>query len=105
MLELEGCCPRLSVDDTENLHKHWQDFNITSMAVNVQMVFYRNKQGDVLVKLLHNEKEVLLPFESDLAPYYRWEDFRRYYLDRIEKLSKVKAPEYLLKYAKFKSVV
>lgn len=105
MLELEGCCPRLSVDDTENLHKHWQDFNITSMAVNVQMVFYRNKQGDVLVKLLYNEKEVRLPFESDLAPYYRWEDFRRYYLDRIEKLSKVKVPEFLLKYANHKLVV
>lgn len=105
LLELEGRCPRMSINDTENLHKHWLDFNITSMAVNVQIVFYRNKQGDVLVKVLHNENEVRLPVKSDLAPYYRWEDFRRYYLDRIEKLEKLNAPEYLLKYASYKSVV
>ena len=98
MLQLEGRCPRISMNDTEKLHEQWQDFNITSMAVNVQIVFYRNKQGDVLVKVLHNEVEVRLPFESKLAPYYRWEDFRRYYLDRIEKLSKLKAPEHLAKY-------
>ena len=105
LLELEDCSTRLSINDTKNLHEHWLDFNITCMAVNVQIVFYRNKQGDVLVKVLHNEKEVRLPVKSDLAPYYRWEDFRRYYLDRIEKLEKVKVPEYLLKYAKLKSVV
>lgn len=105
MLELEGRCPRLSIMDVEHIHQQWQDVNITSMAANVQMVFYRNKQGEVLVKVLHNEVEANLPFASDIAPYYRWEDFRNYYTERMEQLDKLEVPESLLKYAKKKSVL
>ena len=43
-------------------------------AVNIQMIFYKNKSGDILVKFLHNEKETLLrgldPVEG---PYYSWQ--------------------------------
>ena len=48
-----------------------------SMASNIQIPFYRNDAGDVLVKILHNEKEQpvsgLVPVSG---PYYRWEDVR-----------------------------
>ena len=98
LLQMEGRCPRMSISDYDNIEKVWQDINITSMAANVQLIFYRNKQGDVLVKALHNEAEVRLPLAGDDAPYYRWEDFRSYYLKRIEYLSKVKLPEALVKY-------
>ncbi len=98
LLEMEGRCPKVSIFDFDKLHEVWQDINITSMAANVQMVFYRNKQGDVLVKVLHNEREVRLPVAGDKAPYYRWEEFRRYYLDRIERLSNLEVPEVLSKY-------
>ena len=70
LLQMEGCSQRLSISDYDNIEKVWQDINITSMAANVQLVFYRNKQGDVLVKALHNEAEVRLPLAGDNAPYY-----------------------------------
>ena len=98
LLQMEGRCSRLSIRDYDAIEQVWQDVNITSMAANVQLVFYRNRQGDVLVKALHNEAEVRLPLAGDDAPYYRWEDFRRYYLDRIEKLSTLQLPEALSKY-------
>ena len=54
------------------------------MGANIQLLFYRNAIGDVLVKILHNEREssVLLPTEH--FPYYRWEDLRQYLIDRMK---------------------
>ena len=63
----------------------WQDFRITPMAANVQWVFYRNKKGDVLVKLLLNEVETRLPLETECFPYYHWTDFRTYCEQLIDK--------------------
>lgn len=105
LLEMEGRCPRVSIFDFDRVHEVWQDINITSMAANVQMIFYRNKQGKVLVKVLHNEREVRLPVAGDEAPYYRWEEFRRYYLDRIDRLSNLEVPKALNKYRNSKPAV
>ncbi len=105
LLEMEGRCPKVSIYDFDKVHEVWQDINITSMAANVQMIFYRNKQGEVLVKVLHNEREVRLPVASDRAPYYRWEEFRRYYLDRIERLSNLEVPEVMSEYKNMKQVL
>jgi hypothetical protein len=50
------------------------------MASNLQFIFYKSEQQDeILVKMLFNEEETLLPLPDDLAPYYRWSDFSRYY--------------------------
>lgn len=49
------------------------------MASNLQMVFYRNKKNDVLVKLLYNEKETTIPaLKTFSGPYYRWSDLKAY---------------------------
>lgn len=45
------------------------------LAANIQIVFYRNKKGKVLVKFLVNEKESSLT-ELSGGPYYKWEDVR-----------------------------
>ena len=38
------------------------------------MIFYRGKDGDVLVKFLVNEKETLLRGLAPVSgPYYKWE--------------------------------
>jgi hypothetical protein len=43
-------------------------------AGNMEMVFYRNKAGKVLVKFLLNEQETLLRgLPSVEGPYYDWE--------------------------------
>ncbi len=52
---------------------------IIPMAANLVMVFYRNEKGCVLVKFLHNEREIQLPIESSVAPYYYWNDVKRFY--------------------------
>ena len=55
------------------------------MAGNLQIVFYRKNASDrnPLLKVLVNEKEATLPLPSDLAPYYRWSDFRNFYLRKV----------------------
>lgn len=59
------------------------------MGASVQLIFYRNAEGEILVKVLLSEKEAQLPFEPLQGPYYRWSDFKAYYLPRI-KASKAK---------------
>lgn len=50
------------------------------MAENLQLVFFRNRRGDVLVKFLFNEEETLLPALSPVkACYYAWTDVKAYF--------------------------
>ena len=65
--------------------KGWWANLVYPMAGNLQIVFYRKNEADKdpLIKLLLNEKEATLPLSSDLAPYYRWSDVRRFLLKRI----------------------
>lgn len=62
----------------------WYSFFQIPMATNCQMIYYRNKKGEVLTKILYNEKEVTLPgLPTEQAPYYRWDDLRAYFLKLI----------------------
>lgn len=61
-----------------------RSYDLIPMAGNIQLVFYRNGEGDVLVKGLLNEREVRLPGEPVSGPYYRWSTLRDYYLNKIE---------------------
>ena len=57
----------------------WNSSATIGMGANFQMIFYKNKAGDVLVKMLHNEKEVTIPaLETFSDPYYKWTDLRAY---------------------------
>lgn len=78
ILHAEGCDGRVSFAEIERLPEVWCDSRITSMAVNVQFIFYRNKKGEVLVRLLHSERDIRIPVKSDCYPFYKWEDFRAY---------------------------
>ena len=83
LMELDSV--NYSCDDLETLHEHWQDYNTIPKACNIQMVFYRptgttgNPASDILVKVLLNEHEALLPVKPVQGPYYRWTDLRQYY--------------------------
>lgn len=59
--------------------KVWQDFRITPMAANLQIVFYKNASGDVLVKLLLNENEVSVPLPSRDGCYYSWTELKDFW--------------------------
>ncbi len=77
LLNINGCG---TIPDTPEEVKYWfQSYNIP-MAATLLFVFYRNGRGDILFKLLLNEREVAL---ADLTPvkgpYYRWTDFKAWY--------------------------
>ena len=77
----------VAVDDLELLEeKGWANYRIFPMASNVQFIFYRRDKNDrdVLFKVLLNENEVTLPLPGSQAPYYRWSDFRDYYLKKLD---------------------
>lgn len=70
----------------------WWAGLVFPMASNIQFVFYRQDffDNDVVFKVLLNEQEATLPIETDIAPYYHWRDFRRYYLRKLADYDKVR---------------
>lgn len=62
----------------------WKTYRIYPMAGNIQIIFYRSSpsDSDILVKILLNEGEVSLPIETDMAPYYHWNDVRDYWQNK-----------------------
>ncbi len=71
-------------DDPDKIYSAWTAAKISPMGVNLQLIFYKNaKTGDVIVKLLHCEKEVQVPVPTDIAPYYHWKDLKNYYLHKL----------------------
>ncbi len=64
----------------------WWACLVFPMASNIQLVFYRENPDDkdVVFKILLNEQEATLPIPTDIAPYYRWCDFREYYLKKLD---------------------
>lgn len=72
-------------EDLLTLDQHWQSYRIFPMACNLQMIYYRPDEGkgDILVKVLLNEREATLPVKTDMAPYYRWNDVRDYYMNKL----------------------
>jgi hypothetical protein len=86
----EGCVPQWS----EDIEKATTSFNhgvISPMAANLQIVLYRNKKGELLVRSLINERDAYLPIECKTAPFYPWSDFCNHinnnmnYLDGVQK--------------------
>lgn len=77
------------INDLEDLAPlGWHNYKSIPMAGNIQLIFYRpeNEIGnpdDVLVKVLLNETEAVLPFDSSNAPYYKWSEMKDYYLTKI----------------------
>lgn len=60
-------------------HEYWDSSLMIPMASNIQMIFYSGRKGDVLVKILYNERETLIPALKPVqGPYYSWKDLRSY---------------------------
>lgn len=77
LMDLEGW--KEPLEDFNKVKDYWQNYNVP-MATNFRLVLYRSKKSDeILFKAYHNDKEMELPLPSDLAPYYRWNDFREKY--------------------------
>lgn len=80
--------------DLSTLADNWRAYEVTPMAGNIQIIFYRPSNGsykedDVLVKVMLNEKETTLPVTPATGNYYRWTDLRKYYLDKIDNMPNI----------------
>ena len=66
----------------KNIYQNWE----TCKASNIQFIFYRkgNDNANVLLKCLLNGKEATLPLPTDNFPYYKYSDFRQFYLNRCQ---------------------
>jgi len=89
-----------STDDLETVADHWAAYNIAHMGGNVQWIFYRDDNGQVIVRFLLNEEEATLPSSvpffkdskgNEMRPFYLWSDVRKFYLDKIEYWESYKA--------------
>ena len=74
---VEGFDQVLAPEDTDR----WQNFRQMCMGSNLQLVFYRNASGDVLVRVLSNEREVSIPALGP-GPFYPWPQLREHILAR-----------------------
>jgi hypothetical protein len=64
----------------DQVNSVWNSSMSICMGSNLQMIFYRNKSGEVLVKMLYNEKETTIPaLKTFSGPYYKWSDLRQYF--------------------------
>lgn len=68
--------PRLSVEEA---FRSWNGSKLCPFAANLQLIFYRNRKGVVLVKFLANEQETLIPeLQAYSGPYYLWDDVKEF---------------------------
>lgn len=66
--------------DITNAHEYWSMEEMVPMAANIQIVFYKNKKGKILVKILQNEKETTIEKVKPVTgPYYDWKDLKNYF--------------------------
>jgi hypothetical protein len=74
LFQFPGCVAYES--NPYELYKSYADFKVSPMGANLQVVFFKNKAGDVIVKFMLNEQEVKIPAETDNFPFYKWSDAR-----------------------------
>ncbi len=96
LMDINDC--NWSVGDLERLADRWVDYDIVHMASNIQWVFFRNKDGKILVKFLLNEEEATIPIDCYTDPkgnsykyYYEWDAVRKYYQDKLDYFDNFKA--------------
>lgn len=82
-----GCCSK-KTDDVSQVPCIWKDNEVAPMAANIQWIFYKHEEtGDILIKMLYNEKEIELPLVSPIKPYYKWEDVKAFYTKVLQDLN------------------
>lgn len=82
LLDIDGF--NKPVGDLTRISDAWRSYDFP-MGLNVQFIFYRGRKGDILVRMLYNERDMALPIADCGTPYfYRWEDFKAYAEQRID---------------------
>ena len=94
LMEIDNC--GLQTDNLEGLGDlGWVNYRIAPLGGSIAMIHYRSERNDpdVLVKVLLNGNEARLPIETDCAPYYHWDDVKRYYLRKLYRYENMRLNE------------
>ena len=96
LMEVNDC--GYAPDDIEDLATKWVNYDIVHMGSNLQLIFFKDKNGKILVRALLDEKEAKLPVEcykdakGKKYPYFfEWDKVEKYYRDILAKWDKIKA--------------
>ncbi|MBO4570655.1 MAG: histidine-type phosphatase [Bacteroidales bacterium] len=85
LMGLEGPGDRMKA---EEVNDRWQSFERIPMGSNLQIIFYRNRKGEVLVKFLYNEQETRIPALTPVSgPYYKWSEAKAYFEKRAAEIN------------------
>ena len=87
LIGLDGVSGRYKIGEAwKNGLYTWK---VVPMCTNMQLAFYRNRKGEVLVKILYNEKEHIITEcfipgatipQPVHGPYYKWDELRSYFV-------------------------
>ena len=96
LMEVNDC--GYAPDDIEDLASKWVNYDIVHMGSNIQLIFFKDKNGKILVRALLDEKEATLPVEcykdakgKEYPYFYEWDKLEKYYRDILAKWDKIKA--------------
>jgi len=86
LMRVQGATAEVS--HPSQAYELWPDYTLSPMGANLQLIFYRptaDATQPTLVKLLHNEGEVLLdaPIQPITGPYYSWPELRAFLLSQL----------------------
>lgn len=77
LMKIDGCANAEA--DSGKYCEAWQDYRVSPMGANLQLIFYQNEKDpeeDPLVLILHNERPATVPLISATAPFYSWKDLK-----------------------------
>lgn len=80
-MDIKGA--NVSIDRPEEVSAHWDGSVISPMGANIQWILYSNGK-DYLVKMLRNEEEIAFPIDTNSYPYYKWDDVKAYYENKLK---------------------
>ncbi|MBO4671236.1 MAG: hypothetical protein J5640_05275 [Bacteroidales bacterium] len=79
LIGLQGYEKRLPF---EEVCDHWNATYMMPMATNLQLVFYRGRKDDILVRVVFNEADSSIPALGP-GPFYPWPELRSYLLKQL----------------------
>ncbi len=96
LMEVNDCA--YAPDDIEDLATKWVNYDIVHMGSNLQLIFFKDKKGTILVRALLDEREAKLPVEcykdakgKEYTYFYEWDKVEKYYRDILARWTSIRA--------------
>ena len=96
LMEVNDCA--YAPDVIEDLATKWVNYDIVHMGSNLQLIFFKDKKGTILVRALLDEREAKLPVEcykdakgKEYTYFYEWDKVEKYYRDILARWTSIRA--------------